>query len=109
MKVCVSLIIAVCMTCSAWGGDNWPDFRGPGADGHSDSTGLPLDWSETKNVKWKVPIHDLGYSTPVVWGDQIWITTAENQIDGGFFASAAVAKRSFILRTKTHLYRIEKP
>jgi len=65
------------MTCSASGGDNWPDFRGPAADGHSDSTQLPLQWSETKNVKWKAPIHDLGYSSPVVWGDQIWLTTAK--------------------------------
>lgn len=77
MRICLSLLIVVFVTCSASGGDNWPDFRGPGADGHSDSTGLPLDWSETKNVKWKVPIHDLGYSTPVVWGDQIWLTTAK--------------------------------
>ncbi|MCP4611697.1 MAG: PQQ-binding-like beta-propeller repeat protein [Planctomycetes bacterium] len=55
---------------------NWPDFRGPTADGRSDATGLPLKWSETKNIVWKTPIHDLGYSTPVVWGDQIWLTTA---------------------------------
>ncbi len=55
---------------------NWPDFRGPTADGRSDATGLPLKWSETKNIVWKIPIHDIGYSTPVVWGDQIWLTTA---------------------------------
>lgn len=55
---------------------NWPDFRGPNADGHSDATGLPLTWSEEENIVWKTPIHDEGYSTPVVWGDQIWLTTA---------------------------------
>lgn len=55
---------------------NWPDWRGPSGQGHSDATGLPLHWSETKNIVWKTPIHDLGYSTPVVWGDQIWLTTA---------------------------------
>ena len=55
---------------------NWPDWRGPTGDGRSDATGLPLNWSETKNIVWKTPIHDLGYSTPVVWGDQIWLTTA---------------------------------
>jgi len=55
---------------------NWPDWRGPRGDGRSDATGLPLKWSETENIVWKTPIHDLGYSTPVVWGDQVWLTTA---------------------------------
>ena len=55
---------------------NWPDWRGPTCDGRSDATGLPMKWSETENIVWKTPIHDLGYSTPVVWSDQIWLTTA---------------------------------
>jgi len=55
---------------------NWPDWRGPTGDGRSDATGLPLNWSETENIVWKIPIHDLGHSTPVVWGDQVWLTTA---------------------------------
>lgn len=54
----------------------WPDWRGPTTDGHSDATGLPLTWSETENIVWKTAIHDDGYSTPVVWGDRIWLTTA---------------------------------
>jgi outer membrane protein assembly factor BamB len=45
-------------------------------DGVSPSANLPTEWSETKNVKWKVPIHGEGWSCPVIWGDQIWITTA---------------------------------
>ena len=55
---------------------NWPDWRGPTGDGRSDATGLPLKWSEAENIVWKTRIHDLGYSTPVVWGDQVWLTTA---------------------------------
>ncbi|MGB2806843.1 MAG: PQQ-binding-like beta-propeller repeat protein [Sedimentisphaerales bacterium] len=55
---------------------NWPDWRGPNGDGRSDATGLPLNWSESENIVWKTRIHDLGYSTPVVWGDQVWVTTA---------------------------------
>src|SRR4051812_21786069 len=61
---------------TATAGDNWPQFRGPGGEGHSDATGVPLTWSETENVKWKTPIHDRGWSSPVVWGKQIWMTTA---------------------------------
>ena len=58
---------------------NWPDWRGPTTQGHSDATGLPLHWSETQNIVWKTAVHDLGYSTPVVWGNQIWITTATSK------------------------------
>jgi outer membrane protein assembly factor BamB len=57
-------------------GENWPQFRGPTGDGHSDATGLPLRWSETENVKWKTAIHGRGWSSPVIWDDQIWMTTA---------------------------------
>jgi len=56
--------------------DNWPEFRGPHGDGHSDATGLPTTWSETQNVRWKTAIHDKGWSSPVVWGNQVWVTTA---------------------------------
>jgi outer membrane protein assembly factor BamB len=55
---------------------NWPDWRGPTGDGRSNATDLPLNWSESENIVWKTRIHDLGYSTPVVWGDQVWVTTA---------------------------------
>lgn len=57
-------------------GENWPQFRGPHGDGHSDATGLPLEWSETENVVWKTPIRGRGWSSPVIWGDQVWMTTA---------------------------------
>jgi outer membrane protein assembly factor BamB len=58
---------------------DWPDWRGPNADGHSQATGLPLTWTETKNVVWKTPIHDFGHSTPIVKGNQIWLTTATKE------------------------------
>lgn len=60
-------------------GDNWPQFRGPNGDGHSDAKGLPLTWSETKNIKWKTPIPGRAWSSPVMWGDQIWLTTAPEE------------------------------
>lgn len=56
---------------------NWPEFRGPTADGHAlHSSKPPTTWSETNNVKWKTPIYGKAWSSPVVWGKQIWITTA---------------------------------
>jgi outer membrane protein assembly factor BamB len=70
-----SLILLV-LAFSARAADNWPQFRGANGNGTSDSMGLPTAWSETEHVKWKTPLHDKGWSSPVVWGDQIWVTTA---------------------------------
>ena len=56
----------------------WNQFRGPNGDGKATATNLPIEFSETENVRWKVPIHDKGYSSPVVWGNQIWLTTARD-------------------------------
>jgi outer membrane protein assembly factor BamB len=57
---------------------DWPEFRGPTGDGHvsQQAVGLPLDWSETHNVTWKTEIPHRGWSTPVVLGNQVWLTTA---------------------------------
>jgi outer membrane protein assembly factor BamB len=64
------------MTTAAVAADNWPNFHGPANNGHSDARGLPLEWGEKQNVVWKTAIHDSGWSSPVVWGEQIWLTTA---------------------------------
>jgi outer membrane protein assembly factor BamB len=72
----VLLLVATTAGRSLFAGDNWPQFRGPDGQGHSDASRLPLAWSETEHVRWKTPIHDKGWSSPVVWGNQIWLTTA---------------------------------
>src|SRR5438874_7918705 len=56
--------------------DNWPSFRGPTADGHSSAKGLPVSWSEKENIRWKTPIPGKAWSSPVLWGKQIWMTNA---------------------------------
>src|SRR5262249_42608460 len=43
----------------------------------SGAKNLPIEWSEQQNIRWKTPIHGKGWSSPVVWGDQVWMTTAE--------------------------------
>ena len=58
--------------------DQWPQFRGSLAGVVADDPALPDTWSETENVVWKVPVPGLGWSSPVVWGDHIFITTAVN-------------------------------
>ncbi len=62
-------------TCAFAAGE-WPQFRGPRGDGSSDARGLPLTWSETNHLKWKTPIHGRSWSSPVIWGKQVWLTTA---------------------------------
>jgi len=54
----------------------WPQFRGADGNGVSTNTGLPLTWSETQNVRWKTAIHGRAWSSPVVLGKQVWLTTA---------------------------------
>jgi outer membrane protein assembly factor BamB len=54
----------------------WPQFRGPEGTGHSASTDLPLTWAEGKNVKWKTAVHGRAWSSPVILGSQVWMTTA---------------------------------
>jgi outer membrane protein assembly factor BamB len=56
--------------------EEWPQFRGPSGQGHSSETGLPLSWSESQNVVWKTPVPGSGWSSPVVAGGRIWLTTA---------------------------------
>src|SRR4051812_1875695 len=55
---------------------NWPAWRGPTNDGVTEETDLPTTWSTTSGVKWKQPLPDRGNSTPVVWGDKVFVTQA---------------------------------
>ncbi|NUO81006.1 PQQ-binding-like beta-propeller repeat protein [candidate division KSB1 bacterium] len=55
---------------------NWPQWRGPHANGVAAHANPPLEWSETKNIRWKIEVPGKGLSSPVVWGDRVFITTA---------------------------------
>ncbi len=55
---------------------DWPQWRGPEGQGHSDAKNLPLTWSESQNVVWRTAIPGKGWSSPVIEGAQIWMTTA---------------------------------
>src|SRR5512140_184994 len=54
----------------------WPQVRGPGSAGVSDELGLPDTWSATQNVAWKTKIPGRGWSSPIVWGDRVFVTSA---------------------------------
>jgi len=54
--------------------EDWPQFRGPTGQGHSTEVGLPIDWSESQHIIWKVPVGG-GWSSPAVAGGRVWVTT----------------------------------
>ena len=92
MRIPGLLFATLSLAAAAAAGDTWPQFRGPHGDGQSDAARLPLTWSETEHVVWKTAIHDRGWSSPVVWGDQVWMTTAT--ADGHEMFAIRVDRRS---------------
>jgi outer membrane protein assembly factor BamB len=105
-----SILLAFALSLAAFplsAGEHWPQFRGPGGDGHSDATGLPLKWSETENIAWKVPVHDRGWSSPVVWGDQVWATTATE--DGKQMFAVCLDRASGKIVHDVKVFDVEKP
>jgi outer membrane protein assembly factor BamB len=74
----MACLAVVVLTSSALA-DNWPQWRGPTNNGISKETGIPSEWSETKNIVWKLPMPGQGGSTPIVWDKRIFLTSQ----DGG--------------------------
>jgi outer membrane protein assembly factor BamB len=60
------------------GQNYWPNWRGPSGQGRVEGSGYPDTWSDTENVLWKVPVPGRGHSSPIVWGNQIFLTTAHS-------------------------------
>lgn len=59
--------------------ENWPRFRGPNGQSVSAATGLPSEWSAEKNIAWKTPLTGEGWSSPIVWGDHVFLSYAKNE------------------------------
>jgi outer membrane protein assembly factor BamB len=93
--------------CSAALASDWPQFRGPNGDGHADANKVPVTWSETNNVKWKTPIHGRGWSSPVIMGKQIWLTTATP--DAKHLSVLCVDADSGKILRDTKLFEVERP
>jgi hypothetical protein len=71
----VILAAIILLAASVAPAEEWPAWRGPRGDGTSLETGVPVRWSAGENVAWKVPVPGKGHSSPVVWGDRIYLTT----------------------------------
>lgn len=77
-RICLCLLIfaslAVLVPLSF--GENWPQFRGPRGDGTSSEKDIPTRWSQTENIAWKTPVPGVGHSSPVVWENSVFLTSA---------------------------------
>jgi len=69
--------------------EDWPQFRGPTGQGVSTERSLPIKWSESENVRWKVPVEGRGWSSPVISSGRVWLTTAVNDRGGGSLRALA--------------------
>ena len=81
------LIVVVIQPITAQRGDRWPSFRGPSASGVGDDVRLPDRWNvkDGSNVRWTVAVPGLAHSSPIVWGDRVFVTTAVSSRGGATF------------------------
>jgi outer membrane protein assembly factor BamB len=87
--------------------ESWPQFRGPTGQGISNAMGLPLQWNETEHVAWKTAIHGKAWSSPVVSGSQVWLTTASEE--GHDLFAIAVDRVSGKILHDLKLFHVEEP
>ncbi|MCP3915823.1 MAG: PQQ-like beta-propeller repeat protein [bacterium] len=85
----------------------WPDYRGPGLDGHAPEAEVPLEWSEKEGVQWKTPIPGRGWSTPVVHRGEAWMTTATPK--GDRLSVLAVDVDTGAIVHRAVLFEVEEP
>ena len=106
-RIAALLLLAASATASAEQIPEWPGYRGPTGDGHAVAANLPLDLNSPANLAWKTPIPGVGWSTPVVLGEQIWMTTATP--DGTSLRAVCVNRRSGAIERDIEVFRVEKP
>ncbi|MBG89080.1 MAG: quinonprotein alcohol dehydrogenase [Verrucomicrobiales bacterium] len=104
MKTICALVLSVAtVACHA----NWPQFRGPKGNGHSPAKNLPLKWSESENIKWKIAVDGRAWSSPVIWGGQVWMTSAS--ADGKQLSVVVVNKNTGKVLFDKKLFDVAEP
>ncbi len=103
------IIWTVWLTCQAVAAPlpEWPGYRGPTGDGHAVANGLPLDLHDPAHLVWKTPLPGAGWSTPVVLGDQIWLTTATGE--GRSLRALCVGRANGRLDRDIEVFHIPQP
>jgi len=80
MRTSILSLIGIVLVASTWAAEpvDWPQFRGPGGAGVADASTLPQRWTTSDNVAWVAEVPGRGWSSPIVWRDRIFVTTAVN-------------------------------
>ena len=105
--------IAICFLCFCLqqsgikAEETWWQFRGSRGDGHVNAKALVDEWNESDNIAWKTAIHDRGWSSPIVSGSHIWLTTATR--DGHRLFAICVDKNTGKIIHDLHLFDVESP
>ena len=103
--ILLSISLASCIVIEA--NEQWSQFRGHYGNGIIKSTSAPINWSDNTNIDWKTPIHDRGWSSPVIWNDQIWMTTATKK--GNKMYAICVNKLSGKIEHDIHVFDVKSP
>ena len=102
------MLLLRCVTLLLLAGGDWPQFRGPNSDGIAQGEVTPLEWSETKNVAWKVPVAGLGWSSPSIVGNRLFLTTAAPEGEGLSLRVEALDTQTGKSIWSTEVRRLEK-
>jgi len=86
---------------------DWPEFRGPSGQGYSADTGAPLSWSESENIAWKTPLPGRGWSSPVIAGNEVWLTVSNER--GRSLRAISLDAETGKLRHDVEVFRFERP
>jgi outer membrane protein assembly factor BamB len=103
----LNIVIIATLAASAGAAEEWPQFRGPAGDGHARQQGLPLTWSESENIVWKLPIAGLGWSSPVIRDEKIWLTTALD--DGRSLRAVCVDAPAGKILKDVEVFQVDPP
>jgi outer membrane protein assembly factor BamB len=97
-----------CLICFPAAAQDWPEFLGPDGQGRADVRDLPVEWSEgSANIVWKTPVRGLGWSSPVVHGNELWVTTADEE--GRSLRAVCLDVRDGRQLRDVEVFRQEKP
>jgi outer membrane protein assembly factor BamB len=107
MRTCLIASLLVLTASPANAEEVWTQFRGPDGAGLSDATGLPMEWSESKHVKWKTQLPGKAWSSPVVWDEQVWVTNAT--VDGKRLSAVCLDRASGKVLRDLLVFAIAKP
>lgn len=108
-------MLRIVCVIALWGGmalvagaeEQWSEFRGPNGTGQIAAENLPIEWSEEKNIAWKTPIHGRGWSSPVIWDQQVWVATATE--DGTKLSAVCVDRDSGNIVHDLLLFEVAEP